>query len=259
MNIFSCLSKLRLKNFTFIKILYTFYYKNRVKKSFDSELNIGKQTLIMLLREDPTIIEIGAHHGYDTAELACAFKKGQIIAFEAHPKNFYHAFGVTKYFPNVKLFPFAVAEKSGIYHFNQSSGNSTGAGSILKPDKVLVRNPKVLFLKEDVLPVAAVTLDEVLGELNIFEVDLIWIDAQGAEEMIFKSAIKTLKRTKFIYTEVSEISGYVDGANYKNLRNFLQSLNFYPVLEFLPSDSPEGNVLFRNKSDLLRLTTIPRK
>lgn len=219
--------------------------KSRLRRSFDSEGEIGKQTLIQMLGLSPTIFEIGTAAGLDTQEFAVAFPAGRIFGFEAHPEVFTRAFIATKDFPNVQLIPAALSDRSGLATFNQSSGDSDGSGSILEPGLHLVKHERVYFRDEDKVVVPTIKLDDFVNETKIEQIDLIWIDVQGAELMVLKGAISSLAITKHVYCEVAVESGYVGGVNYEDLKFELAQHGFRPVIEFLPDKwGGEGNVLF---------------
>jgi hypothetical protein len=44
-------------------------------------------------------------------------------------------------------------------------------------------------------------LDSWLADQRLPEVDFLWLDVQGGEADVFAGAVKTLRRTRFLYTE----------------------------------------------------------
>jgi len=216
-----------------------------VKHSFDTNGTIGIQTLIPLLGQSPLIIEIGAHTGTDTQKFASAFPRGRIYAFEPHPKLFCMALQATACFHNVTLVPVALGNSLGFQIFRQSSGTSDGSGSLLEPAAVLARHPTVHFRKQDEVVVATSTLDEYAAMSGIERIDLIWIDAQGAEGLIFEGATTILKCTKYVYAEISTISEYKGALTYSQIKCLLARSGLHPLKEFMPPEwQGSGNVLF---------------
>ena len=225
--------------------LRTFLVPWVVRRSFDTPGTIGKQTLLSMLNSQPTIFEIGTHVGTDTQQLAHAFPNGKIIGFEPHPLLFRRATKSVKKYKNVILVPAALSNESGFQVFRQSSGSSDGSGSLLKATNHLTRHPTVYFHEQDEVVLAVSSLDQYAERAGIINVDLIWIDAQGAEGMVFEGATRTLKLTKYVYCEISSIPEYDGASPYSLIKSTLAQHDLYPVKEFTPiSWHGSGNVLF---------------
>ncbi|MEI6096018.1 MAG: FkbM family methyltransferase [Gammaproteobacteria bacterium] len=224
--------------------LRTFLVPRTVRRSFDTPGTIGKQTLLSLLNSQPTIIEIGTHVGTDTQQLAHAFPKGKIFGFEPHPHLFSKATKSVKKFKNVTLIPAALSNVSGFQIFRQSSGTSDGSGSLLKASNHFPY-PTVHFLEQDEVIVAVSTLDKFLEKALITNVDLIWIDAQGPEGLVFDGAARTLKLTQYVYCEVATVPEYEGASPYSLIKSTLAQYNLHPIKEFMPTSwHGSGNVLF---------------
>ncbi|MEG0362570.1 MAG: FkbM family methyltransferase [Aurantimicrobium sp.] len=223
--------------------------EKRVKTSFDTAGGIGKQTLKSLFPATgpQQIIEIGAHKGVDTEEFAVLFPGCNILSFEADPNIFSYAAKKLIKYQNVRINPFALSEGLSLTLFNVSSGAGDGSGSILKPEKHLTDHPEIRFHEQDRRVVPVATLDDVLALSNeIGHIDLIWIDVQGAELMVFRGASSALKRTNYIYAEVSTFPSYRGGVSYSDLKAFLEESGFEVEREFLPPEwNGDGNVLFK--------------
>lgn len=216
-----------------------------VRNSNDTPGTIGMQTLISILGDQPTIFEIGAHIGTDTQKLAHAFPTGRVHAFEPCPTLFRRALENTSKYSNVTLIPVALSNQCGFSIFRQSSGTSNGSGSLLEPTLHLTRHPTVHFLEIDQFIVPTAKLDDYLTIAGIHDVDLIWIDAQGAEGMVFEGASTALARCKYVYCEVSIVPEYKGAAPYSNIKSMLAHHSLHPVKEFIPPNwEGSGNVLF---------------
>ena len=84
--------------------------------------------------------------------------------------------------------------------------------------------------------------------MKLDKIDLLWVDTQGAELLVFQDASKILESTKYIYTEVSKIPLYAGAVPYSALCEFLFRLGFAIEREFIPDEKlGEGNVLFARK------------
>ena len=117
-----------------------FYYlhaANQVKKSIDLPGSIGKQTLKLLLPENPVIIEVGAHVGIDTLEFGVMYPNGRVISFEPQRWLFSAAVERTLKAESVSIFPYAISSEFSLQKFHVSSGTSTRSSSLLKPTKHL--------------------------------------------------------------------------------------------------------------------------
>lgn len=72
-----------------------------------------------------------------------------------------------------------------------------------------------------------VTLDEVMAEAHWDEpIDLLKVDVQGAELMVFRGAPETLARARFVYAEVSFTPLYEGSCVFSDVYEFLRSRGF---------------------------------
>ena len=204
--------------------------------------DISKISLLPRLPKNAVIVEVGGHVGNDTEEFALLFPEGTVHSFEPDPQNFLVHWKRTRWCTNVRQICAAVTDHAGVRLFHQSSGTYTASGSLLEPTAHLDLIPEITFPTE--IPVPCLTLDDYCKELNISRIDLLWLDAQGAELLVLRGAKRMLSLTSFIYTEVSHLPLYAGGATYDVLKVELASLGFTVVEEFLPEEWPYGNVLF---------------
>jgi FkbM family methyltransferase len=220
----------------------------RLVLSRDTPGTIGKRTLLKLLRRDPLIIEIGAHIGTDSYDLSRAFPKGKVIGFEPSPGLLAKALAYNASRPNIFLIPCALSEKPGFRILHQSSGTSDGSSSILAPTNALHLYPGIKWNTKDQIVVPALTLDDFVDVAGIDQIDLIWIDAQGAEGLIFRGAHNALRRTRFVYCEVCSVPEYAGAATYSEICTLLSEYQLIPMREYLPAHwNGSGNVLFGRK------------
>jgi FkbM family methyltransferase len=220
----------------------------KVKYLKEDEGTINKLTLRELLGPNPVIIDVGAYDGSDAIEFSSIFPNGLIYAFEALPENFLKLWQNCQALDNIITICGAVGKTSGVKNFFQSSGTSDGSGSILPPSQHLSRHPGVLFLQKDELVVLETTLDTYLSTKIVSKVDLIWLDAQGAEQIVLEGGSSLIKKTSYVYMEVSEIPLYEGATSYTDIKTFMSNSGFKVFKEFLPKNwDGEGNVLFKNK------------
>ncbi len=169
----------------------------------------------------PVILEIGAHHGHDTAELRALFPKASIWAFEPDPRNVYRLrkSGVHSV---VNLVEAAVGDHDGTAEFRLSSGTPPvgdphhvpGMGreawsyssSLKEPVKHLEQVPWVRF--EAKATVKVTRLDTFCAAQGIEAIDFLWADVQGAEDLLIAGGQAALARTSYVYTEYNEVEVY---------------------------------------------------
>jgi FkbM family methyltransferase len=166
----------------------------------------------------PTILEIGAHDGGHTLQFLRAFASPEIHCFEPEPRALARLRPGVAGHPRVHVHETAVGETSGRAAFHRSFGGHPGpaglplpegwdySGSLLRPLNHRRRYPAVTF--GEPLEVDVVSIDEWIADRPISTVDLVWIDAQGAEGKILRGMQNTLPRVRFIYTEFSDDEMY---------------------------------------------------
>ena len=115
------------------------------------------------------------------------------------------------------------------YPFDLTKYNNMGSSSMLKIDftKRNLDDPdynKPNPQKEIV--VSGTRLDTFIINNNIENIDLLCIDLQGYELNAIKSLGDLLYKVKYIITECSIQSTYINGSNFIELNNYLISYNF---------------------------------
>ena len=127
------------------------------------------------------------------------------------------------------------------------STNNGESSSILPPAKHLTDYPQVGFTKIEGL--STVTADHIMERVNavrpdVFEsIDFLFIDVQGAELEVLKGAAATLRRLKYIYTEVGTGDGYHGAAHLADMMQFLRGYGFN-LYEMQANLDGWGNAMF---------------
>jgi FkbM family methyltransferase len=147
------------------------------------------------LNESDVMIDIGANTGYYTLHLAKKNSKAKIISIEADPQTskILEENCKLNLLSNVKIYNMAVSNKSGKLALYQSNNNS-GANSIFSSYS---DNSKKVFVDSN-------TLDSILENEKIENIDWIKIDVEGAELSVLQGSPRTLQKTKKILIEVHE-------------------------------------------------------
>lgn len=184
------------------------------------------------MRGTKVFLELGAHQGTDTAWLA-RIPDVAVHAFEPDPRNYPTAAG------NVIVNRMAVCDQDGRRPFVLSAqgwGREwTYSSSLKRPKNHLLHYP-VTF--GDAIEVETVRLDTYCRRHVPGVVDLIWADVQGAEEEMVRGGLETLARTRYLYTEYSDLELYEGQAT---LAQLLAMLPAFRVIELW-----DDNVLLEN-------------
>jgi FkbM family methyltransferase len=199
------------------------------------------------LKNDSIVIEAGSFDGADTQFFATILTEGKIYSFEPVPELFDFCSQRLRNYRNVKLSSKALYSETGSKKLFVSDrfGQIFASSSLLKPKEHLDVHPQITFNNER--NIETINLDDFCKIENIESIDLMWLDMQGAEPLVLTSSPDTLKKTKYIYTEVSLIETYENVMPYKEFKEFFYENNFEIVFEDLPH-TDMGNVLFKNLS-----------
>lgn len=155
-------------------------------------------------------IEIGMHFGEDTVKFRTMHPNAHIVGFEPDPRNIkiIQDTGVDKI---CEFHSVALSNKNEQREFFMSSGSVpvfideqhnkndwSSSSSLKRPTGHLDVHRWITF--PTTTTVTCVQLDEVESIKNK-TIDFIWVDVQGAEDIVFSGAKDTLKRTRYVYTE----------------------------------------------------------
>lgn len=255
----------KMKNIKFFiaKILYRFpLLKNFFKSVYELILGLPKVSdseitdkliLECVDKPNPVILEIGCNDGSQTCWLAKMFEHGTIYCFEPEPRAIRRFKEKVGQHSNINLFEMALSDKNGELTFHQSAGHLNKkdhnneempegwdlSGSIKKPKLHLITHPSITF--DQSITVKTTTLDDWCNEHSIEVIDFIWMDVQGAELDIFRGGKNALSKTRFIYTEYSNIEIYEGQAT---LPELLQHLKTFKIIMRYQNDVLLKNTQF---------------
>lgn len=148
------------------------------------------------LKRGATVVDIGANMGYYS--LLAASKvgfRGKVIAFEANRDLcdlLFDSLFINGFHERCEVVNKAVADKAGTVAFQKVKGHMGGSSVAPLDPAVLER----LHTSTETGQVECVSLDAFLQERGIQHVDLIKIDAEGSEPMIFRGMQTTLDRAE---------------------------------------------------------------
>lgn len=199
-----------------------------------------------------TFVEIGAHFGTHTETFRQMHPNARIVCFEPDPRNLVMLSkrGIDKI---AEIHPYALSNLNGTQTFYLSGGdvgsvdanmgaiykdNDWSASSSLKKPTGHLELHKWVTFNNNVI-VNCIRLDD-FEPLKNSIIDFMWVDVQGAEDLLFSGAKDTLKRTKYVYTE------------YCNWELYEYQLNLPGILKLFGPDwvlvhDFGGDVLLKNK------------
>jgi FkbM family methyltransferase len=190
-------------------------------------------------KEGDTVIDIGAHIGrYTITSSKQVGNTGKVVAIEADPDNFVLlkrniALNNLK---NVLPLNYAVfSTRTRMKLYEQSA--SAKYNSIM-----LTRAAKT----KNYVEVNADTLDSILKQNGINQVNWIKIDVEGAEFEVLKGSTKTLSTENI--SLLIEIHNIEDPSHYDNIVDFLKHDNYEITFEQHYEGSGESHVIFRKKN-----------
>ena len=193
-------------------------------------------------KENPIIFEIGTNDGEDTLNFFNEFKSPTLHCFEPDPATFERFLKKTEKFKeSIHGSCSAVSDKTGTSNFIISS-NLGLSSSLKKPVLHIPIHKHVQFVGTKV--VNTITLDEYAKQNNISYCDLVWMDVQGAEDLVIKGGENFFKNTKYVYTEFSNVELYEGALGKYEIEKLLPN---FKIVEVVREWYADGDVLLVNK------------
>jgi FkbM family methyltransferase len=201
----------------------------------------NKSLLLEYFKQDSRLIiaDIGCCEAEDSLRYSILFPNSEIYAVEPLPSNIAKCkANIERYKKSkIKLFEMALSDRKGESAFFVSEGAPEYASgeddwdygnkssSLLKPDKVTEVFNWLKFKKE--ITVSTNTLLDFAKDNNLFHIDLLHLDVQGAEMLVLKGASKLMENIKVIWLEVENISLYKNQPLKKEITEFLIDRGFF--------------------------------
>ena len=184
------------------------------------ELNIILENLLcsnyldpsLKIKDDDTIIDIGAHVGSFCIPAAMKYRNSKIYAFEPEPENYNLLVKNIKLNDVVNVEPrkLAVAASAGLGNLFVDPYNSTGHSLTRKTPKSL--------------EVQTTTLEQILSVNRVVHCGLLKIDCEGAEyEILLNTSLFNLSKIENIAMEY-HIPKFFDLDNASLLKNLIEHL-----------------------------------
>jgi FkbM family methyltransferase len=198
------------------------------------------------------ILDVGSRDLQQTLEFLSVYPDAFIIAFEPNPyqekeiRQKIDNYNIT--YPNAKIlfYPVALGNKEEIATLHSPPQDQNhGAGSLLKPHYSAIVHDYNKY------EVQVRKLKNILDELKINKVDILWADAQGFEIEIMKGMEDILSSVDFIHVEATKVPYYDDHPTIEVVTKFLQNNNF-TIKEFdvpcPPHPYGEGDLFIINNN-----------
>lgn len=208
--------------------------------------------------QDPVVIfDIGACTGEDSVRYAKLFPNANVYSFEPREDNIEIMNGLLKDYglKNITVVPVALSENKGIAKFYLSSGNPQNheedwdhgnkSSSLLPPSKHMKEYFSWLEFNS-FIEVETDTLEDYCARNNIFKIDLIHMDVQGAELSVLEGAKSILDSIKLIWLEVENVTLYENQPLRWDIEIFMKENNFLKIKD-TSAGSIYGDCLFLNE------------
>ena len=190
-------------------------------------------------KEGDTVIDIGAHIGrYTITSSKQVGDSGKVVAIEADPDNF-----------QLLKRNIALNNLTNVLPLNYAVF-STRTRMKLYEQSASAKYNSVMFARaaesKNYVEVNADTLDNILKQNGVNQVNWIKIDVEGAEFEVLKGSTKTLSGESIsLFVEIHNIE---NPSHYDNIVDFLKHDNYEITFEQRYEGSGESHVIFRKKN-----------
>lgn len=243
-------------------------FKEVINELIKDDQNIASKRLKFLLNKIDLnsvkiIMDIGSWHLKQTIEMSLIFPNAQLHAFEPNPETYAICVNTRNALPEsiknrIFIHQVALSDENKLVDFyildkSKTSSSNEGIASL----NLLKHNMDGSFLGDKwiqkKISVQSNTLDDWCNLNNIEEVDLIWMDVQGAELRVLQGGKNTIKNVKAILTEAGLIPYYENHCLKQDIDLFFKENNFYELSEaFLKTSwsneiAAEADIIYLNK------------
>lgn len=196
---------------------------------------------------NPVILDAGAFTGKEIILMKKFWPHSTIHALEPVPEIFEKLKINTKSLPRVFKYNIGLSTTSGekvFYLSNEPNNAEISMSSSLREPKEHLDYSATQFNKK--MTLQCKNLDEWAEENNVENIDMLWLDMQGVELEIMKSAPIVMSKVKVIYTEVEFVEAYKDQAQWEEIKSWMESQGFYlAARDFdIPPNFWFGNAIF---------------
>jgi FkbM family methyltransferase len=202
------------------------------------------------------IFDIGSRDCVQAIEFFNHFPNAKIYAFECNPNTLdICRENIKPYSDRITLIEGAVCDYDGeitFYPINQGKTKTTwkdgnpGASSLFKSND---KYPIEKYVQDEIKTTCH-RLDSVMEKYSIPNVDIIWMDLQGAELLALKGMGNHLKNVKYMHTEVSHKEMYSGQVMFNELNDFIIS-NGFIIRNNLSMMGWQEDVIYENANNIV--------
>ena len=177
------------------------------------------------------ILEFGSRYGEDSIEFAKRYPKATVYSFECNPNTLEVCKDKVSAFKNIVLTEKAVSNINGHVSFFKideirtkttwTDGNQGASSLFIASGKYPVES----YVQEEI-KVESIMLSTFITQNNIPEIDILWMDIQGAELLALKGLGHDIHRVKIIHLEVEFFEIYQNQPLFNEIKTFLNKFNF---------------------------------
>jgi FkbM family methyltransferase len=178
------------------------------------------QNLFKIIKPGFVVFDIGANIGFLTLNFARICRQGTVVAFEPDSQNFESLEHNVKLndFRNVHLRKLALGSQPETRVLYKLYDNNPGANRILSGEQ-----------HEDYAheKVTVMTLDHMVKELSLQQLDLLKIDVEGFEMFVLRGAEESIRKWKpILFVELAEVNLNEHGFSARQLIEYIERLNY---------------------------------
>lgn len=213
-------------------------------KEKDIEMAVIKK---LLNKSTISIVDVGAHNGDFIERVKKSFEIQQAVLFEPIPDCFDK---LTQKYANYKIINQVVRDTTGSVTFNINEQKQTSSMFEFLDIEELSNVNKAI---QNQIQVDATTLDIALEQFGT--VNLLKVDVQGAEHLVFRGGANALSKTEVIYVEVSFKRLYDQSSDFFDIYNLLDKKGFllrniFPGHRSETGELLQANAIFLNSKKL---------
>ena len=174
----------------------------------------------------PVIFDVGAHKGETVRRYKDLFQDSSVYCFEPFPDNVSALRSRFSTNPSVHVFDKAVSDSVAKKTFHVNENDATN--SLLPRTNSTRRYFSKAAAAKTVLDVETTTIDEVMQQNAIDNIDILKFDIQGGELMALQGAENALRqqRISVIYSEALFVPHYENNPLLRDLWNYLEQYGY---------------------------------
>lgn len=196
------------------------------------------------------VLDVGSRDAKEAITMKEVFPIAKVYAFECNPAAIKLCEQNIDSLNDIILVPKAVSDVNGKVDFfaidPEKTVTSRADGNI-GASSLFIANPAFPYEKysQTKITVDSIRLNGWAEEVGVRDIDILWIDLQGAELKAFQGMDTLLLRTKIIFTEVEFKEMYLGQPLFREVNRYL-SANGFCLLKLYPADW-FGNALYVRK------------